>query len=482
MGPDGNTELSTPTTPAVAYNSADNEYLVVWDGDDNTAPLVDNEFEIFGQRLSAPRAPRSAPTTSASPTWGPTATPSFDALDAGGGLQRRQQRVPRRLVRRRRHAPLDDESRSSGSGSTRAGARGRRQRLPHLRHGARRQHRLRRLRAGGGLQRRQQRVPRRLGRRRQHRPARRQRVRDLRAAARRAAGAEVGANDFRISDMGPDGNADLRRLRRRRWPTTPPTTSTSSSGTATTTPARWSTRSTRSSASGSTRTGARGRRQRLPPLRHGPRRRRELRRLLPVRWPTTAPPTSTSSVWYGDDNTGAAASTTSTRSSPGGWANEYRRAVVLRPPVEPCTSSRLGSPACSCLLLVPRLPVRSERAQRPHSRHQSPLPAQRARSGQIPRAARPRRPPRTLPVPSPYPQQPRPAALQALPHSARQLQPQGQDPQPLQVQRPARPPQAAPREVPPGRHRQGHRRQPLRAQTQTLPSSSAELDRQPDNT
>jgi hypothetical protein len=37
----------------VAYNSAANEYLVVWHGDDNTAPLVNNELEIFGQRVSA---------------------------------------------------------------------------------------------------------------------------------------------------------------------------------------------------------------------------------------------------------------------------------------------------------------------------------------------------------------------------------------------------------------------------------------------
>lgn len=38
---------------AVAYNSIDNEYLVVWEGDDNIDGLVDNEFEIFGQLLSA---------------------------------------------------------------------------------------------------------------------------------------------------------------------------------------------------------------------------------------------------------------------------------------------------------------------------------------------------------------------------------------------------------------------------------------------
>lgn len=52
MGPDGNTGYEA-LNPAVAYNSANNQYLVVWHGDDNTAPLVDNEEEIFGQRVDA---------------------------------------------------------------------------------------------------------------------------------------------------------------------------------------------------------------------------------------------------------------------------------------------------------------------------------------------------------------------------------------------------------------------------------------------
>jgi uncharacterized repeat protein (TIGR01451 family) len=37
--------------PSVAWNASASEYLVVWSGDDDTAPLVDGEFEIFGQRL-----------------------------------------------------------------------------------------------------------------------------------------------------------------------------------------------------------------------------------------------------------------------------------------------------------------------------------------------------------------------------------------------------------------------------------------------
>jgi LPXTG-site transpeptidase (sortase) family protein len=52
MGPDGDGSYDAQA-PSLAYNSTNNEYLVVWEGDDNTAPLVDNELEIFGQRLSA---------------------------------------------------------------------------------------------------------------------------------------------------------------------------------------------------------------------------------------------------------------------------------------------------------------------------------------------------------------------------------------------------------------------------------------------
>jgi cysteine-rich repeat protein len=52
MGPDGATTYRA-RPPAVAYNSADNQYLVVWAGDDDTAPLVDGEDEIFGRRVNA---------------------------------------------------------------------------------------------------------------------------------------------------------------------------------------------------------------------------------------------------------------------------------------------------------------------------------------------------------------------------------------------------------------------------------------------
>src|SRR5262245_47260540 len=52
MGPDGNTRFAGGE-PAVAYNGANNEYLVVWDGNDNSGTLVEGEVEIFGQRLNA---------------------------------------------------------------------------------------------------------------------------------------------------------------------------------------------------------------------------------------------------------------------------------------------------------------------------------------------------------------------------------------------------------------------------------------------
>lgn len=38
---------------AVAWGSAHGECLVVWEGSDDTSPLIPGEFEIFGQRLAA---------------------------------------------------------------------------------------------------------------------------------------------------------------------------------------------------------------------------------------------------------------------------------------------------------------------------------------------------------------------------------------------------------------------------------------------
>ena len=52
MGGSGNANFDADM-PDVTYNTTDQQYLVVWSGDDNTSPLVDEEYEIFGQRLTA---------------------------------------------------------------------------------------------------------------------------------------------------------------------------------------------------------------------------------------------------------------------------------------------------------------------------------------------------------------------------------------------------------------------------------------------
>lgn len=56
----GNDDEETPAAralydavdPVVAWNPVSEEFLVAWSGDDDTAPLVDDEFEIFAQRLA----------------------------------------------------------------------------------------------------------------------------------------------------------------------------------------------------------------------------------------------------------------------------------------------------------------------------------------------------------------------------------------------------------------------------------------------
>ena len=56
MGTDGDA-ASDAWDPDVAWNSTDNEFLVVWRGDEDVAPLVDGEYEIFGQRLDGAAVP-----------------------------------------------------------------------------------------------------------------------------------------------------------------------------------------------------------------------------------------------------------------------------------------------------------------------------------------------------------------------------------------------------------------------------------------
>jgi len=50
MGPDGNPAYR-PFHPTAAYNPDEDRYLVVWDSDDDMPPIVNDEYEIFGQEM-----------------------------------------------------------------------------------------------------------------------------------------------------------------------------------------------------------------------------------------------------------------------------------------------------------------------------------------------------------------------------------------------------------------------------------------------
>ncbi len=53
MGDPGNTSLDAEL-PSVAYNAINNDYMVVWQGDDSAGPLSNNEFEIYGRVVTFP--------------------------------------------------------------------------------------------------------------------------------------------------------------------------------------------------------------------------------------------------------------------------------------------------------------------------------------------------------------------------------------------------------------------------------------------
>ncbi|MCP4589695.1 MAG: hypothetical protein GY842_03030, partial [bacterium] len=78
MGPDGDTEYGA-TDPAMAYNSTNNEYLLVWEGDDDIAPLVENESEIFGQRVNAASGAEVGANDFRLSNLGPDGDPDYDA-------------------------------------------------------------------------------------------------------------------------------------------------------------------------------------------------------------------------------------------------------------------------------------------------------------------------------------------------------------------------------------------------------------------
>lgn len=68
------------TTPEVVYNSSNNEFLVVWAGDCDCSPLVDNEFEIYGQRVDASDGSLNGSSFKIS-TQGPDGDDAFDAIE-----------------------------------------------------------------------------------------------------------------------------------------------------------------------------------------------------------------------------------------------------------------------------------------------------------------------------------------------------------------------------------------------------------------
>lgn len=79
--------------PAVASSTASGQMLVAWYGDDNVAPLVDEDTEIFGQRWALPDNPPSitanaagVAVTQGQTTTGATIATVSDVEDANGSL------------------------------------------------------------------------------------------------------------------------------------------------------------------------------------------------------------------------------------------------------------------------------------------------------------------------------------------------------------------------------------------------------------
>ena len=81
MGPDGDPEFDVINV-SVVFNPIQNEYFVVWQSDDDTdfgnGPLVNSEFEIFGQRVNAASGAEIGGDIRLS-DMGPDGNASFDA-------------------------------------------------------------------------------------------------------------------------------------------------------------------------------------------------------------------------------------------------------------------------------------------------------------------------------------------------------------------------------------------------------------------
>ena len=79
MGPGVDPDYDA-SNPAVTYNSTENQYLVVWEGDHDIAPLVNNELEIWARRLSATAEYVDADIRRMSDMGG-SGDPNYDARD-----------------------------------------------------------------------------------------------------------------------------------------------------------------------------------------------------------------------------------------------------------------------------------------------------------------------------------------------------------------------------------------------------------------
>ncbi len=80
MGGTGDSDY-VAVRPSVAYNSTNNQYLVVWTGDDNVGDLVDDEREIFGQLLDAATGANVGAIGFRISDGGGTGNPSYGAWD-----------------------------------------------------------------------------------------------------------------------------------------------------------------------------------------------------------------------------------------------------------------------------------------------------------------------------------------------------------------------------------------------------------------
>lgn len=88
-GPDGNANYGA-FGPDIAVNTSTGEYMIAWSGDDDTAPLVDDEFEIYTRTLDISGTPVGSIFRVSN--MGPDGDPDFDAEDPSIAWHQGEQR------------------------------------------------------------------------------------------------------------------------------------------------------------------------------------------------------------------------------------------------------------------------------------------------------------------------------------------------------------------------------------------------------